>query len=420
MKKGKIILRTIIVLVILAVALTAYLIAGAKLDTMEVAFYNLHPTVENTLINWLDEKNINWKPVVLDPTKPVNEQITGPVSENLLFIQDGASLDTVSPLARTAKTSNLMPLPMSLRTSVKSGTRLTATPLLIDHFQMSYNNDELLALGAMPPTNLTSLEAMCEAFLETTNSDSYSAPIICAGRTDNDLVKFFTGLMETLTGAENVIIAQSFLTENIDEDGIFNTECLNDFFNLPQVYETLEYIVHLENKGYLSTNWLNLARNHVMDSIENKSPLFAFLPHSEYLLLSENAKDDYETWYMPSGDKRETRYLVADIVTVMEFSYVKSPLQSARQAGVKNELASSLITELGSGLTQANLSSQTNLCPVNASTQIENIATAETLEYLSLADGVIGDISSSSFATIELQTQFANYLRTAIEKMREE
>ncbi len=420
MKNGKIILRTIIVIGVLAIALIAYLIAGAKLNTMEVAFYNLPPTVENSLINWLDEKNINWKPVVLDPTKPVNKQITGPVSENLLFIQDGASLDSVSSLARTAKTSKLLLLPMSLRTSVKTGTRLTATPILMDHFQMSYNSDELISLGAIPPTNLTSLDAICEAFLENRTSDSFSAPIICAGRTDNDLVKFFTGLMETRSGAENVIIAQSFLTENIDKKGIFNTQCLNDFFNLPQVYETVEYIVHLENKGYLSTNWLNFARNHVMDSIENKTSLFAFLPHSEYLLLSKNARNNYETWYMPSGEKRDTRYLVADIVTVMEFSYVKSPLQSARQAGVKNELAASLIKELGSGLTQSHISSQTNLCPVNASTQIENIATAETLEFLTLADGVIGDISKSSFSTIEQQTQFANSLREAIAEMREE
>ena len=409
MKNGKIVARTIIILILVTVILTLYIMAGAKYNTMKVAFYGLSENVETVLTSWLDERNINWQPVVLDPTIPVNEQIQGPVEENLLFIQDGANLDTVAPLARTAKTSNLMPLTVSLRTSVKTNNRLTATPLLIDHYQMSYNNDKLSELGSAPPTNLTSLEALCETFLENRTDASFSSPIICAGGNDNELSKFFSALLETVTGIDNYSIAQMTLVENPEL-----------FFDLPQVYETLEYIVKLENNGFLSSNWLNISSENLINAVENNSPLFAFMPFSSFQALSESAKSTNEVWYMPSGKNRETRYLIADIVTVMEFSFVKSPLQSARQASVKNELAASIIKELGSGLTQSNISTETNLCPVNASAQIENLQTAETRELLSLADGAIGDLASSTFTTNEQKALFANQIRQAIATIRKD
>ncbi len=419
MKNGKVITKTIIILIVIIIALTMYILAGAKFNTMKVAFYDLPENVEGLLINWLDERNINWKPVLLDSQIPVNEQIKGPVAENLLFIQDGANLDAISPLVRTAKSSNLLSLPVSLRTSVKTKNRLTATPILMDHYQMVYNNEKLAELGALPPTNLVSLEAICNSFIENREKGSFSSPITCAGGNDNDLAKFFSALIETVTGVENYTIAQMILTDTIDKDGNINTELLEDFFNLPQVYQTLEYILHLENNRFLSSNWLNITSDNITNALKNNSPLFAFMPFSSFQNSSGKTKDVYEVWYMPSGKNRESRYLVADIVAIMEFSYVKSPLQSARQASVKNELAASLITELGSSFTQSKISNQANLCPVNASAQIENLQTAETRELLSLANGVIGDLSSSTFTTNEQKALFAQALRQKIKMMRE-
>ena len=419
MKNGKVIIRTIITLILITIAITMYILAGAKLNTMKVAFYDLPNNVETLLINWLDERNINWEPVLLDSQIPANKQIQGPVEENLLFIQDGANLDTIAPLARTAKSSNLMTLPVSLRTSVKTKNRLTATPILMDHYQMAYNNEKLAELGAMPPTNLVSLEAICDAYIENGDKGSFSSPLTCAGSSDSDLSKFFSSLIETVTGVDNYTISQSFLTNSIDKDGNINTSLLEDFFNLPQVYQTLEYILDLENNRYLSSNWLNITSDNIKNALENSSPLFAFMPFSSFQNSSEKTKEAYEIWYMPSGKNRESRYLIADIVTIMEFSYVKSPLQSARQASVKNELAASLITEFGSSFTQSKISNQAKLCPVNATAQIENRQTAETRELLSLANGVIGDISSSTFTTNEQKSLFANALRQKIEAMRE-
>ncbi len=420
MKKFFIIIKSIFFIGILTVGLTFYVRAGAKYNTMEVGFYGLSDEVIQTLIAWIDERNIDWRPIILDSTKPLDEQIKSPVSYNLLFTSDGKNMDAISPYVRTAKTDNLMVMPVPIRVSVKTGGRLTATPILADHFQLSYNVDVLRQLGATMPTNLIDLESIAQTSLLNPTRGSFSAPILCAGADDDDLIMFFSAMLETLHGYENYEIAQLVLEQTIadlkrNEEVLFDT-----FFELPHVYNTLQYISTWENRRLLSSSWLQLSREDVVIAMENKSPVFAFFPFTTYNNLSQGVKNTYATWYMPSGNNRETRYLVAPTVVVMEFSYVKSPLQSARQAAKKNELAASLITELVSGLSQAGLSEGSGLVPLNSTALAPNLPTAETRQIFALSDGIIPDIATAAFDSIEHKNLFARRLRSALVEVKNE
>ncbi len=423
MKKIKTIILSIFWVSVISIALFFYLRAGAAYNTMEVGFYGIPENVEATLIDWFNQRNIDWKPVIYDDALPLEDQLQIPVRQNLLFTFDSKNMDDISPYVRTAKTNNLLLMPISIRTAVKTGNRLTATPILLDHFQFSYNINMLRNLGLSIPSNFTDLEATAQTILDNRQGTSAIAPILCAGGNDDDLVQFFSSMVETMHGIENYEIAQAFLEQSIDEvkksDSI-DTSFFDAFFALPQVHDTLQYIVTWERRRFLSSSWLSLTRDDIERAMTNNSAIFAFLPFSAYEALEQGAKNAYAPWFMPSGGTRETRYLVAPSIVVMEFSYVKSPLQSARQSGKKNELASSIIAELVSGFVQSGFSEATQLVPVNATAAIAEEGAGETRQLFTLADGIIPDIATATFARQEDKTLFAQALRNEILRIKSE
>ncbi len=423
MKKIKLIIQSIFWLAVISIGLFFYLRAGAQYNTMEVGFYGLPESTEAVLIDWLNDRNIDWKPIIYDDSRPLEDQLQVPSPLNLLFTTDSKNMDSIAPYVRTAKTNNLLLMPISIRTAVQTGGRLTATPILLDHFQFSYNVDILRNLAVAIPTNFTDLEVVGQTVINNRAGTSSTAPILCAGGDDTDLIQFFSAMLETMQGIENYEIAQSLLEQAIIDvrgNDLLESTAFDTFFSLPQVANTLQKIVAWERSGYLSSSWLSLSREDITRSMENNSAVFTFLPFSTYETLSQRAKNLYAPWFMPSGGIRETRYLVAPSIVVMEFSYVKSPLQSARQSAKKNNLASSLIGELVSGFVQTELSEATHLVPVNATAMVSEEGTGETRQLFTLADGIISDISTATFVRQGDKIQFAQALRSEISKTRTE
>ncbi len=414
MKNVKRIIKSALWVGILSVGLFFYLKIGATFNTMEVGFYGLSDDVVSVITTWLDNRNIDWKPVVFDASKPLEDQLTVPVKQNLLFTTDSKNMDTIAPYVRTAKTKNLLLMPVSVRTAVQTNSRLTATPILLDHFQLSYNINYLRNSGVAIPTNFIDLEAIADDIVANRQSAGVVAPILCAGGDDESLIQFFSAMIETMHGIESYETIQAFLEQvALDAKGneLLASDAFDSFFDLPQVQETLRYIVNWENKRILSSSWLDISEDDIKRAMENNSAIFTFMPFSDYEELSDSAKNSYAPWFMPSGSTRENRYLVAPSVVVMEFSYVKSPLQSARQSAKKNNLASSIIEEMVSGFIQSQLASDSNLVPVNASAQITEMGAGETRQLFTLADGIIPDIAASSFVRLSDKTQFAQSLR---------
>ncbi len=423
MKNIKRIIKSFIWLAIIGVALFFYLRIGATYNTMEVGFYGLPENVVNVLTNWLNNRNIDWKSVVFDSSKPLEDQLDVPVQQNLLFTADSMNMDAIAPYVRTAKTQNLLLMPVSIRTAVQTNGRLTATPVLLDHYQLSYNAEALRNAGFSIPTNFIDLEAIAQSLINSRQGTSAVAPILCAGGNDDDLMQFFSAMFETLHGVENYEIAQTILAQTVEGvkgNQLLSGDAFDAFFDVPQVYDTLRYITTWQNRGFLSSSWLNLSRDDIARAMENGTVTFSFIPFSSYELLSENAQNAYAPWFMPSGSQRETRYLVAPSVVVMEFSYVKSPFQSARQSAKKNNLAASIISELVSGFVQAELSDAAGLSPVNATAQVNEMGAGETVQLITLADGIIPDIATATFVRQSDKVQFAQALRMRLLQIESE
>ncbi|MFI3256962.1 MAG: hypothetical protein R3Y36_01540 [Spirochaetales bacterium] len=396
-----------------------YLNISAKQSTMKVAFYNIPDIVTESLIAWIDDRKIDWEPVILDSTKPLSNYVKTPVAYNLLFTYDGKNLDSIAPFARTANSDVLMLMPIPVRISVQTNGRLTGTPILADHFQLAYNIDILSRQQAIMPTTLSDMETTAQNIIDSQIGVLTTAPIICAGGDDDHLIMFFSSLLETLSGIENWEIASSVLQDSISTAGknANNQAVFSTFFNLPQVYSVLELLATWQDKGFLPQSWLELSGEDVKNAMRENIPAFAFTPFSFFEQSNASTRLNYAVWYMPSGNNGGTRYLTAPAITAMQFSLVKSPLQSARQAGQNANMANSLIKELLSSFPQTQLSTRTNLVPLNANAQTANTATADTRQLFAMSDGIIPDIARASLTLETQRKEFAQAIRIHLLQM---
>ncbi len=423
MVNTKRIIKSIIWIAIISIALMLYLRLGATYNTMEVGFYGLSDKEVTVLSDWLNDRNIDWEPIVFDSSIPLEEQLDVPLQQNLLFTKDGKNMDSVAPYVRTAKTQNLLLMPVSIRTAVQTNGRLTATPILLDHYQLSYNIEALRNAGISIPTNFIDLEAIAQEIITERQGVSSVAPILCAGANDDDLIQFFSSMLETMHGIKSYEAIQALLEQSIEGvkgNDTLEEDVFNAFFELPQVYSTLQQIATWENRGFLSSSWLNVSRDDLHRAMENESAIFTFMLFSDYETLTQGAKSSYAPWFMPSGGQRDTRYLVAPSIVVMEFSYVKSPFQSARQSAKKNNLAASIISELVSGFNQTAISEAGGLAPVNSSAQVSELGAGETLQLFELSDGIIPDIAALSFVRQSDRAYFAQNLRLQLQQIENE
>lgn len=420
MKKIRNIIIGILFLVAAAILIPIYISRSAKEDTMLVAFYDLPSDIVIALTEWIDSRSIDWQPVVLDTNEPLDTYIKVPVRYNLLFTYDSKSMDSVATFALSAETSVLMMMPIPVRISVQTKGRLTATPVLADHFQVSCNIDVLTKQGTSQPGAIFLLEEIAtNAMLESTSSIAAS-PLLCAGNNDDHLIMLFSSLLETMHGIEVWDAAVLVLEESatsLKESDLITESAFFDFFALPEVYDTLQLLARWRVQGLLPKTWLSLSTEAIASAMEQKTATFVFAPLSFINTLPESTRRQYAPWYMPSGSVTSGRFLTAPLVTVMQFSLVKSPLQSARQASEKANTANFLVRELATSRAQAQLSTATNLVPVNETAKTPDSTVEETREWFAASNGLIPDIARASLALSEERIWFAQTLRNLLSQM---
>jgi len=419
MKKIRNIIIGILFLVAVAILTPIYMSRSAKEDTMLVAFYDLPSDIVIALTEWIDSRSIDWRPVVLDTNEPLDTYIKVPVRYNLLFTYDSKSMDSVATFALSAETSVLMMMPIPVRISVQTKGRLTATPVLADHFQVSCNIDVLTKQGTSQPGAIYLLEEIAtKAMRESTTSTT--APLLCAGNNDDHLIMLFSSLLETMHGIEVWDAAVLVLEESatsLKESDLITESAFFDFFALPEVYDTLQLLARWRTQGLLPKIWLSLSTEAIASAMGHKIATFVFAPLSFINTLPESTRRQYAPWYMPSGSVTSGRFLTAPLVTVMQFSLVKSPLQSARQASKKANTANFLVRELATSYAQAQLSTATDLVPVNETAKTPDSTVEETREWFAASNGLIPDIARASLALSEERIWFAQTLRNLLSQM---
>ncbi|WP_428770337.1 hypothetical protein V1L52_00495 [Treponema sp. HNW] len=375
---------------------------SVKTETIRVAYYGLAPSLVTDLAEWLDGRGVERRDFILDDSKPLRSHIKKTVQYDLLFIYDGANMDSVSTIVRNAETAALQTLSLPVRISVQTEGRLTGTPLLLDTFHLLYSKEVLERMNASPPFTLARLENL--AF----NAKTETSPLLCAGKDDNHLIMLFSSLLEAQEGIERFDEALAKLKASKEDD-------FTAFFALEAVWNTLQRIGLWHKYGLLPRNWLELTAENLDAALTNARPLFVFAPLSFYRSLEDSQAQKYGLRVMPSAPHKTGRYLTAKTLAALQFSVPKSPLQTAAQATDKLAAGRALIRESLSAPSQTKLASSSRLVPSNSKAETDQAAQT-VWRYVSAADGVMPDIAQASFTEAAQQRAFAEALRKELQR----
>ncbi len=406
MKKSKNAAVTIIVIAVLAALSALYAHFSLKTNIVRVAFYDLNKTEVAAICSWLDEKGIGYKAAVFDASKPLSALISGSSQYDMLFICDGANMDSMQPIVRNAETAALQILPLPVRIAVQTDRRLIGTPVLLDPFALLCRKDSFARLHMSEPLSFEQLENAAERRLSLSERGrgTSPAPFMCAGADDNHLIAFFSSVLEAAEGADALEEAVALLDGQND---------FSAFFSFEPVNAAVERLADWQKRGFLSSKWLELTPRETASAMEASSSLIVFAPWSFYGTLNEKIADDYALWYMPGRAASSKRAAVVRTVAALQFSVPKSALQSAAQARKKLDSVRALIREAVSSISQTKLAQSAMLVPVNPNAE-SSLPAALALSYVCAADAMVPDAAQAALTTKDRRAAFAQEIRKRI------
>ena len=406
MKKSKNAAVTIIVIAVLAALSALYAHFSLKTNIVRVAFYDLNKTEVAAICSWLDEKGIGYKAAVFDASKPLSALISGSSQYDMLFICDGANMDSMQPIVRNAETAALQILPLPVRIAVQTDRRLIGTPVLLDPFALLCRKDSFARLNMSEPLSFEQLENAAERRLSLSERGrgTSPAPFMCAGADDNHLIAFFSSVLEAAEGADALEEAVALLDGQNDFSAFFSFESVN---------AAVERLADWQKRGFLSSKWLELGPRETASAMEASSALIVFAPWSFYGTLNEKIADDYTLWYMPGRAVSPRRAAVVRTIAALQFSVPKSALQSAAQARKKLDSVRALIREAVSSISQTKLAQSAMLVPVNPNAE-SSLPAALALSYVCAADAMVPDAAQAALTTKDRRAAFAQEIRKRI------
>ena len=232
MKKSKNAAVTIIVIAVLAALSALYAHFSLKTNIVRVVFYDLNETEVAAICSWLDEKGIGYKAAVFDASKPLSALISGSSQYDMLFICDGANMDSMQPIVRNAETAALQILPLPVRIAVQTDRRLIGTPVLLDPFALLCRKDSFARVHMSEPLSFEQLENAAERRLSLSERGrgTSPAPFMCAGADDNHLIAFFSSVFEAAESADALEEAVALLDGQAGNSGKSGQNDFSAFF----------------------------------------------------------------------------------------------------------------------------------------------------------------------------------------------
>ena len=415
MKKSKNAAVTVIVIAVLAALSALYAHFSLKTNTVRVVFYDLNETEVAAICSWLDEKGIGYKAAVFDASKPLSALISGSSQYDMLFICDGANMDSMQPIVRNAETAALQILPLPVRIAVQTDRRLIGTPVLLDPFGLLCRKDSFARLNMSEPRSFEQLENAAERRLSLSEREKGTspAPFVCAGGNDDHLIGFFSSVLEAAEGADALEEAVALLDGQAGNSEKSGQNDFSAFFSFEPVNAAVEHLADWQKRGFLSSKWLELTSRETAAAMEASSALIVFAPWSFYGTLNEKIADDYTLWYMPGRAASSKRTAVVRTVAALQFSVPKSALQSAAQARKKLDSVRALIREAVSSISQTKLAQSALLVPVNPNAE-SSLPAALALSYVCAADAMVPDAAQAALTTKDRRAAFAQEIRKRI------
>jgi hypothetical protein len=367
---------------LIATLTTVSFFSGRKII---IAFYGIPESSQISLTrnieHYLSTEQTRKDPVfiTLDGSKSLNDALQGEKRPALVFAYNGKNLDDVllgnNPFgAKELNAEIFSGMTINIRRISQYDGKNLAVPLLTDHFEAAYSRFWLARAQRKAPETLDSLTSFIaerESAAKQSQKNDASRTVqwdIFFAAADADTMLQITGAyLESAYGVQSCRALAAAIRDGKPFDAIL-AEPLGD--GGQTLASILDVFREWAKKGLLHPQWTTLTLNDVRQFMKSESAPVAFMPFSVHRALDPDIVVNYTASFFPFVNSSIPHSLTAPVICGVRFG--------------KNNVLSDILRYLASQETQATLSMETGLAPVNARTVAPD-AEADDVRYWTAA-----------------------------------
>jgi ABC-type glycerol-3-phosphate transport system substrate-binding protein len=380
-------------ILILAILATALFILPA-LRKPVIAYYGLPDNVRGAITALADDPALSGKTkfgiIVLDPAKPLGEQIGKKPRIDVLFAYDGAAAADIASKALTPSEQIRALMAPAIQQTGKVRATTYGMPLLLDHFEVAYNTALFGKAGFGEPKRLDELVA---AARKTARKGMW--PVVCAGANDADLLMLVGALSESRYGAES----RAGIVRDLREKGSFEAALGNKALK-----GTLDELIAWRKDGLLHPEWFRMQTKDVIAFMENEYAGIVFMPLSTHRTIPLKTIAKFASIPFPPIAVGVPREITAPVIIGILPSYKKPDARAA-----------DFLYRLARAEGQTIISAETGLAPVNSTAEAQDIQASDVRLWAAASGRPVPDPVTDAFADPAKVTATARSIRSYIE-----
>ena len=405
--KSVVIIISLAIVAIIVLAFVALAIASKK---PVAAFYGISEANQKNIVSVLqttytrrNKKSLPYEIITLNSEASLKKALKESKKPDLLFIYGGMNADYATLQVAKKHGGFAKDILQGMTTSVRmaapvSGGKITAVPLLIDHYEIDVNRAKFDSASISEINLLSDLEE----FARLTQA-STMAPMVFAAGDDVMLINAFAALTEAVSGrgavdsvAEKVRL--SIASGKSSQTAFYNI-LLDVTANGGEWYESTQLFKKWIQMNLLPRNIFQMKLKDVRAFMESDLTAVSMLTLSEHRATPRNTVSKYSSSFIPGTTTDGNRNFTAPIIYAIPLKKGKIPAASVAL------LANSL---------QTSLSNATGLAPVQANCGVPDIQ-SDDVRYWVAASGVpMVPFSEAAFTNKPNRTSFAEALRSIL------
>ncbi|MCD1654322.1 hypothetical protein K7J14_06340 [Treponema zuelzerae] len=243
-----------------------------------------------------------WKIITIDPSLPMRKQIKLFKKTDMLITRSGAAADELGAYAKLPAQKDLLLMPTAIRKAGTEGGRQYALPLLLDHYELSWDYSLVRTGEPAGPRTLEALESSARKLKSPSRW-----PFMCAGGEDEALLNLVGALAEALGGEkewESVLLAA-------------RETAPGELVRSPALAAVMENLIRWRREGLLHPEWFRMSRGDVESFMETGAAPYVFMSLSNHRKISQRTVEKYNSVFMPGTEADAPRSLTAPAILLL-------------------------------------------------------------------------------------------------------
>lgn len=281
---------------------------------------------------------------------------------------------------------NLMPNSMRALASNEKGQY--GYPLLLDHFELAWNQKLLASTGSSQVKTISDILAAGNKIKTKT-----TWPLILAGSDDHILCGFIGSLTESFYGQNAWKTIQTACKTTNPQELVLQSP----------LKDILDSLITWRAQGILHPEWFRMSKKDVEYFMETNQALFVCMYLSDHRQIPQKIIEKYDSSFMPSLSGSANRAFTMPAITVYQPN--KRP----------HKAITALSLYLARSEAQKTLSGQTGLAPTNAQCETSDKQASDVRLWAAASNAILPSIDNAWYSSPKDTTTLANSIRQYLE-----